>query len=45
MLSNADGGGVSNFPENSVTKLTLLALRGGGWGSRREDCYGTCEES
>ena len=29
-------GGVSAFPEKSVTKVygsTLLALRGGGWGS------------
>ena len=38
MLRNADGGGggVSTFPGKSVTKVygsTLVALRGGGWGS------------
>ena len=36
VLRNADGGGVSTFPGKSVTKVygpTLLALRGGGWGS------------
>ena len=33
MLRNADGG-VSTFPEKSVTKVkdsTFLALQGGGW--------------
>ena len=43
MLRNADGGGgVSNFPEKSVTKVegsTLLALRGGGWGSNFQENY------
>ena len=37
MLRNADGGGgVSDFPEKSVTKVQgsmLFALQGGGWGS------------
>ena len=37
MLRNADGGGgVSDFPEKSVTKVycsMLLVLRGGEWGS------------
>ena len=36
MLRNAVGGGVSAFTEKSVMKMygsTLLALRGGGWGS------------
>ena len=34
------GGGVSAFPEKSVTKVygsTLLALRGGGWGSNSQE--------
>ena len=36
MSRNALGVGVSAFPEKSVMKVcgsTLLALRGGGWGS------------
>ena len=36
MLRNADGVGVSDFPEKSVTEVygsMLFALRGGGWGS------------
>ena len=36
----AGGGGVSAFPERSVTKVygsTLLALRGGGWGSNFQE--------
>ena len=41
MLRNAvRGGWVSAFPEESVTKVygsTLLALRGGGWGSNYEE--------
>ena len=41
MLRNAvGGGGVSAFPEKSVTKVygsTLLALRGGGWGSNFQE--------
>ena len=49
MLRNADGGGgVSSFPKNSVTKVqysTLLALRGGWWGSNflEKKCYVTLE--
>ena len=34
------GGGVSAFMEKSVTKVygsTLLALRGGGWGSNFQE--------
>ena len=34
------GGGVSAFTEKSVTKMygsTLLALRGGGWGSNFQE--------
>ena len=41
MLPNVVGGGaVSAFPEKSVTKVyssTLLALRGGGWGSNVQE--------
>ena len=41
MLRNAVGGGVvSAFTEKSVTKMygsTLLALRGGGWGSNFQE--------
>ena len=41
MLRNALlGGGVSDFPEKSVTKVfasTLLALRGGGWVSNVQE--------
>ena len=41
MLRNAvGGGGVSAFPEKSVTKVygsTLLTLRGGGWGSNFQE--------
>ena len=36
VLRNAVRGGVSDFPEKSVTKVygsMLLALRGGGWAS------------
>ena len=39
VLRNAMGG-VSAFPEKSVTKvygLTLLVLRGGGWGSNFQE--------
>ena len=40
MLRNAVGGGGVSFPEKSVTKVyrsTLLALRGGGWGSNFQE--------
>ena len=42
MIRNAvgGGGGVSAFTEKSVTKMygsTLLALRGGGWGSNFQE--------
>ena len=47
MLRNAGVEGVSAFPEKSVTKVygsTLLALRGGEWGSNfQEKCYVTLE--
>ena len=40
LLRNAGGGGVSAITEKSVTKMygsTLLALRGGGWGSNFQE--------
>ena len=46
MLRNADGVGVSHFPEKNVTKVygsTLLALRGDGVQFPGKKCYVTLE--
>ena len=46
MLRNADGGGGSDFPGKSVTKVQcsmLLALRGGGRGSNFQENFVTLE--